>query len=72
MATGTSFGSLKKRLPGLLQDIGDGKIQRPDFQRSWIWDDEHIRRLLAGVSRSFPIGAVIMLETGNPTQNRSG
>jgi len=67
MATGTSFDSLKKQLPGLLRDLGDGTIQLPDFQRGWIWDDDHIRSLLASVSRSFPIGALMVLETGNPT-----
>ncbi len=67
MTTATSFDSLKKQLPDILRDIETGKIQLPDFQREWIWNDEHIRSLLASVSRSFPIGAVMMLETGNPT-----
>jgi hypothetical protein len=66
MAAKTSFDSLKKLLPGLLGDVADGTIQLPDFQRGWIWDDDHIRSLLASVSRSFPIGALMMLETGNP------
>src|SRR5205085_1835945 len=39
-------------------------IQLPDFQRGWVWDDEHIRSLLVSIARSFPIGAVMLLETG--------
>lgn len=66
MAPGTSFDSLKQQLPKLLGDIGAGVIQLPDFQRDWIWDDDHVRSLLASVSRSFPIGAVMLLEAGNP------
>lgn len=60
-----SFDSTKDFLHALLKDIQSGKIQLPDFQRGWTWDDEHIRSLLASISLSYPIGAVMMLQTGN-------
>src|SRR5437773_11044464 len=60
-----SFDSTKTLLQDLLKDARDGKLQLPDFQRGWVWDDEHIRSLLASVSLSYPIGAVMMLQTGN-------
>ncbi len=60
----TTFDSTKAALRGLLHEIREGKIQLPDFQRGWVWDDEHIRDLLASVGRSFPIGAVMLLEAG--------
>ena len=28
------------------------------------WDDEHVHGLLVSVARSFPVGAVMLLETG--------
>ncbi len=59
-----SFDSTKKPLLELLARIHEGKLQLPDFQRSWIWDDDRIGALLASVSVSFPIGAVMLLETG--------
>jgi hypothetical protein len=62
----TSFDSSKQHLQDLLKDVESGKMQLPDFQRGWVWDDERIRSLLASVSRSFPIGAVMLLQTGNP------
>jgi hypothetical protein len=62
----TMFDSTKESLQDLLRGIRDGKTQLPDFQRGWVWDDEHIRSLLASVSMSYPIGAVMMLQTGNP------
>jgi hypothetical protein len=62
----TTFDSTKESLQDLLRAIRDGKIQLPDFQRGWIWDDQHIRDLLASISRAYPIGAVMMLQTGNP------
>ena len=48
----------------LLKDVEDGKIQLPDFQRGWVWDDDRIRGLLASISRRFPIGAVMTLAAG--------
>ncbi|MEI7556777.1 DUF262 domain-containing protein [Candidatus Chlorohelix sp.] len=60
------FTSDKASLQGILQSIEKGDIQLPDFQRGWVWDDVHVRDLLASVSMAYPIGAVMMLETGNP------
>ena len=60
----TSFDSTKASLNDLLREIKEGKIQLPDFQRGWIWDDDHIRDLLVSIARSFPIGAVMLLEAG--------
>jgi hypothetical protein len=65
MSSETTFHSTKESLGTLLHDIRDGKIQLPDFQRGWIWDDEHIRGVLVSVSLSYPIGSIMMLNTGN-------
>lgn len=61
---GASFDSTKTPLQELLARADSGKLQLPDFQRGWVWDDDRIRSLLASVSVSFPIGAVMLLETG--------
>lgn len=50
----------------LLENIHAGKIQLPDFQRSWVWDDIKIRKLIAGITNSYPIGALMFLSYGNP------
>ena len=62
--TGSTFRTAEPHLHELLEDIHKGKIQLPDFQRGWVWDDDHIRALIASVSLSYPIGAVMLLETG--------
>jgi hypothetical protein len=49
-------------LEALLRDCGGGKIQLPDFQRSWVWDEERIKGLIASISQAFPIGALMTLE----------
>lgn len=60
----TTFDSTKQSLLELLSHASEGKTQLPDFQRGWVWDDDHIRDLLASVCRAFPIGAVMLLEAG--------
>ncbi len=57
------FQSPDYLLSDLLNKVADGRIQLPDFQREWVWDEEHIIGLLASVSMSYPIGAIMMLET---------
>lgn len=60
------FSSGDVPLSDLLGQARSGALQLPDFQRGWVWDDEHITSLLASVSLSYPIGAVMTLRTGNP------
>lgn len=60
----STFDSTKASLQGLLENICAGRIQLPDFQRGWVWDDDHIRDLLVSIARSFPVGAIMLLETG--------
>lgn len=67
MSVFTTFDSTKEQLSDMLASIKAGKTKLPDFQRGWVWDDDHIKSLLASISRSFPVGAVMMLQTGNPT-----
>jgi len=62
------FDSTKKELSVLLDEIVLGKLQLPDFRRGWVWNDEHIRALLVSIARSFPVGAVILPETGGHAQ----
>lgn len=59
------FDSSAVPLEQLLREAASGEVQLPDFQRDWVWDDHHIRSLLASISLSYPIGAMMTLETGN-------
>ena len=40
---GASFDSTKTPLQELLARADSGKLQLPDFQRGWVWDDDRIR-----------------------------
>ena len=62
---GSTFKTNPVALQKLLQDAEAGKLQLPDFQRSWVWDEERIRSLIASVSRGFPVGAIMTLSAGS-------
>lgn len=49
----------------LVKDIHSGKLQLPDFQRGWVWDDNRIKALLASISNLYPVGAAMFLANGN-------
>ncbi len=50
-------------LQTLLRNCEDSKLQLPDFQRSWVWEEERIMSLIASVSRGFPMGALMSLKS---------
>ena len=49
----------------LLKEVDEGKAQLPDFQRSWVWDDDRIKALIASVVHCYPVGAAMFLKYGN-------
>ena len=59
-----SFRTAEPALKDVLDSIAKGDTQLPDFQRGWVWDDPHICSLIASLSLSYPIGAVMFLEAG--------
>jgi hypothetical protein len=61
----TIFHSTSEMLKSLLDSVKDGRMQLPDFQRGWVWDDERIKKLLVSILKSYPIGSVMLLESGN-------
>lgn len=60
------FTSDEVPLGQLLRQAKSGELQLPDFQRGWVWNNVQIKSLLASISHSYPIGAVMTLKTGNP------
>ena len=63
---GSTFKTNPFALKELLEDCHRGVLQLPDFQRSWVWDEDRIKSLIASVSRAFPVGALMSLDTGGP------
>lgn len=61
---GSTFQTNPYDLYKLLEDCHRGVLQLPDFQRSWVWDEDRIKSLIASISRAFPVGALMTLDTG--------
>lgn len=53
-----------KKLDDLLKMVEEGKAQLPDFQRSWVWDDTKICKLIESITSGFPMGAAMFLAYG--------
>ena len=64
MTAETTFDATSDTLAHLLSEVAAGRLQLPDFQRGWVWDDEHIAAVITSVARNFPIGAIMTLQTG--------
>jgi hypothetical protein len=58
------FESIQPNLSDVLKDARSGKLQLPDFQRGWVWEENGIQSLIASIARSFPVGAMLTLKTG--------
>lgn len=63
---GSTFKTNPVDLDELLDNCQRGILQLPDFQRSWAWDEDRIKSLIASISRAFPVGALMSLDTGGP------
>ena len=54
-----------RKITDLMATVHSGKIQLPDFQRGWVWDDNRIKALIASITNGYPVGAAMFLEYGN-------
>ena len=59
-----SFQTPQYSIADLRKWASTGRIQLPDFQRSYKWDDERIRSLLVTILRGHPMGVIMLLKTG--------
>ncbi len=59
------FDSTKKDLKDILREADEGRLQLPDFQRSYVWGDDDVRSLIASIAKGFPVGALLTLEAGS-------
>ncbi|RST20167.1 DUF262 domain-containing protein [Streptomyces sp. WAC04770] len=62
--TEQAFGIDKIQLIKLLRRVAEGEAQLPEFQRGWVWPDHNIIGLLASISRGYPVGTLMLLQTG--------
>lgn len=58
------FDTTKTNLTDLLAQAHEGRLQLPDFQRSYVWNEDDVRGLIASIVKGFPVGALLLLENG--------
>ncbi len=58
------FQTNPRKLSDLLSAAHEGRLQLPDFQRSYVWGDEDVQSLITSVAKGYPIGAFLSLQTG--------
>jgi hypothetical protein len=51
------------RLPAILEEIADGTLAIPKFQRPFVWTDEQRMDLMDSIRRGMPIGALLVWRT---------
>lgn len=61
-----TFETNPRFLRDLLSDAHQGKLQLPDFQRSYVWGDDDVRSLIASIARGYPVGALLTLGASQP------
>jgi uncharacterized protein with ParB-like and HNH nuclease domain len=54
----------------IINQIKENEIVLPAIQRSFVWEEEKILRLLDSIMRKYPIGLVLLWETYNDIQFR--
>lgn len=55
----TTFQTNPRSVKELISNCDDGKLQLPDFQRSWVWAEDRILSLMALISQVFPVVALM-------------
>lgn len=59
-----SVKSHDEPLDELLKMVETGKAQLPEFQRSWVWDNTQICKLIESITSGYPMGAAMFLAHG--------
>lgn len=59
-----SFETNPRSLKELLAEAASGKLQLPEFQRDYVWNEGDVRSLLESIAKGFPVGALLTLERG--------
>jgi len=51
----------------LMNDIENGQIKIPQFQRQFVWDEDDIRALIDSIINNYPIGSIILWKPSSPS-----
>lgn len=60
MAQKLNIQASAKNLSSLLDNIKQGSIQVPPFQREFVWERKNIKRLFDSINKGYPIGTIFL------------
>lgn len=58
------FETDKRPMTYMLDQVDQGQLALPDFQRSFVWDANATRELLVSIIASYPAGSLLLLQGG--------
>ena len=64
-AATSEFQTNPRLMLQLLDELENGQLALPDFQRSFVWAPDATRELIVSIIRSFPAGALLFLHGGS-------
>ena len=67
----TVFQQVTFTLNGLLEQIKTGQIGLPDIQRPFVWKNVKVRDLLDSMYRGYPVGYLLLWQTGVEPSHRT-
>jgi len=62
------FDITKEDLHDILKSAHVGKLQLPDFQRSYVWGEEDVKSLIASIAKGYPVGSLLTLQSGGAVE----
>jgi hypothetical protein len=61
-----------KKISNILDDIDNGQLALPEFQRGYVWSREQIRGLFSSLYRRHPVGSLLVWSTAVETVSIRG
>lgn len=56
------------KLSTILDQIDNGSMLLPEFQRGYVWNRDQVRGLMRSLYKGYPVGALLVWETDSSTQ----
>jgi uncharacterized protein with ParB-like and HNH nuclease domain len=54
---------MAQKLLVLLDQIDNGTVQLPEFQRGYVWNRDQVRGLMRSLYRRYPVGSLLLWQT---------
>lgn len=55
------------KISAILEDIDNGRVALPEFQRGYVWSPSQVRGLFTSLYRQYPIGGLLVWDTESET-----